>query len=137
MEPSTELIDIVLRYYEAVSRGDTTLLEQLLSHEDGIVVIGTDPNEWWEGYENIMSTYKSQLKEMGGMAHIAGNPKAYCEGSVGWVMDHPKFKLPDGKEIRSRLTAVFHREDGQWRIIHYHASIGVSNEEAIGKALMV
>jgi hypothetical protein len=52
-------------------------------------------------------------------------------------MDQPKFRLPDGKEIQARFTTVFHREHGEWRIVQHHVSIGVPNEEAIGKALTV
>ena len=137
MEPSIELKNIVLHYYEAGAQGRTDLIEQMLSHDDGTVVIGTDPNEWWEGYENITSIFITQMKEMGGITLIAGDPQAYCEGSVGWTMDHPKFRLPDGKEIPIRFTTVFHREKGEWKIIQQHISIGVPNEEAIGKALTV
>jgi hypothetical protein len=112
-------------------------MEQLISHAEGTVVIGTDPNEWWEGYEKIVSIYKTQMEEMGGMTLVAGDPQAYCEGSVGWALDRPKFKLPDGKEIQARFSTVFHRENGEWKIVQHHVSIGVPNEEAIGKALTV
>ena len=137
MEPSTELKNILLHYYEAGSQGRIDLIEQLLSHEDGTVVIGTDPNEWWEGYEKITSIFKAQFKEMGGMTLIPGDPQAYCEGSVGWAIDRPRFRLPDGKEIPIRFTTVFYRESGEWKIIQQHVSFGVPNEEAIGKALTV
>lgn len=135
METSTEIKDIVLRYYEAASQGKITLVEDLLSHEEGTVVIGTDPNEWWDGYENITSHYKTQLKEMDQLTIVPGDPQAYCEGNVGWATDRPKFKLSDGTQVPTRLTMVFHRENGKWRIIHHHISIGVPNEEVIGKAL--
>ena len=137
MEPSTELKSVALRLYAVISSGDAAALERMMSRENGTLVIGTDPSEWWQGYAKITETYKTQLQEMGGMTVVAGDPQAYCEGSVGWAVDRAKFRLPDGKEIPFRLTMVAHREDGEWKIVHHHASIGVLNEEAIGKALTV
>ena len=137
MEPSTELKNVVLRFYAAISSGDVAALERIMSRENDTLVIGTDPSEWWQGYATITKMYRTQLQEMGGVTVVAGDPQAYCEGNVGWVADRAKFKLPDGKEIPFRLTMVVHREDSEWKIVHHHASIGVLNEEAIGKALTV
>lgn len=35
-----------------------------------------------------------------------------------------------------RMTAVFHREDGAWKIVQCPASLGVRNAEAIGTDLI-
>ena len=42
-----------------------------------------------------------------------------------------------GGEMRIplRITAVFARENGEWKIAQWHASIGVSNAEAFGEDL--
>jgi ketosteroid isomerase-like protein len=53
MEQSTELKDLTLRSYEALSGGDLSFFERYLSQQDGVLSIGTDPNEWWEGYATI------------------------------------------------------------------------------------
>jgi ketosteroid isomerase-like protein len=135
MEPSIELRNIIFRYYAAVSRGDSAVMEHLFSQEDSAIVIGIDPNERWQGYKSIVSIYKTQLEEIGKITLVAADPQAYCEGSVGWAVDHPKFELPDGKEIPTRLTMVFHRENHEWRVVQQHISLGIPNEEAIGKAL--
>ena len=44
-------------------------------------------------------------------------------------------KLPDGTEIPFRITGVYHQENGEWKVVQWHASIGISNEEAIGQEL--
>jgi hypothetical protein len=46
-------------------------------------------------------------------------------------VDEPRFVLPDGSAYRTRLTAVVHREDGRWKIVHMHWSVGVPDEEVI------
>ena len=44
----------------------------------------------------------------------------------------PTITLPDGRPASPRWSAVFHREDGEWRLVQLHASIGVPNEEVFG-----
>jgi hypothetical protein len=31
------------------------------------------------------------------------------------------------------LTCIYRREDGDWRIVHWHSSLPVPNEEAMGQ----
>ena len=135
MEQSVELHDLVLRFYEAFSSGDISLIENLFSQKDEVLLIGSDPNEWWAGYKTIISVLKSQMEEMGGAKFVDVDTKAYSEGTVGWSNSQAIMKMPDGLEIPFRMTGVFHQEDGSWKILQWHASIGVSNEEAIGRKL--
>ena len=46
-------------------------------------------------------------------------------------------KLPDGTAISMRSTLVFHRENGEWKLVQQHNSVGIPNEEVVGKALPV
>ncbi len=135
MERSKELEDLTRRLYDALSGADLAFLEGIVSREEGSVMIGTDPNEWWEGDERIIDVTRAQLKEMSGVRVAGTDPEAYAAGSVGWVQDRPRFILTDGKEIPFRLTAVFHLEGGDWKLVQAHASIGVPNEEAMGTSL--
>ena len=51
--------------------------------------------------------------------------------------DRPKFRLPDGTEIPLRMTFVFVREEGEWKVAQQHISIGVPNEQIVGQELTV
>lgn len=135
MEQSTELKELYLRCCEAQSSGDYSFFERHFSQKDGVVAIGTDPTEWWDGYATITRVFKAQLKETGGFEILAGAPQAYSDGSVGWVAGQPTVKLQDGTEIPVRLTAVFQREQNDWKIVQWHFSMGVSNEDSIGETL--
>jgi ketosteroid isomerase-like protein len=78
------------------------------------------------------------MQDMGGGFPIeAAELQAFSEGEVGWAADRPRLTMPDGSEISFRLTAVLHREDGDWRVVQWHSSFGVANEEALGKELTV
>jgi hypothetical protein len=92
------------------------------------VFVGTDPNEWWEGFEAfVVEAMRAQAEAMGGgLQIIPGQLQAYREGSVGWSIDrNASFRPPDGTEIPFRNSAVFLQEDGEWKLIHTHTSIGV------------
>ena len=135
MEQSTELKELYLRICEAMSSGDYSFFERCFSQKDGVLAIGTDPTEWWAGYATITRMFKAQLKETGGFQILADTPQAYSDGSIGWVAGQPTLKLPDGTEMPFRLTAVFQKEQNDWKIVQWHVSIGISNEELIGETL--
>ena len=137
MNQSSELRDLVLSAYAATACGDANFYDHHLSRGEGVLIIGSDPNEWWSGFDTITEVFKAQLQEMGGVSIVAGDPQAYSLGDAGWVVDRPRFRLPDGTEIPFRSTVVFAREDGAWKIVHQHISIGVSNQSVVGQDLTV
>ncbi len=135
MEQSTELKGLYLRICEALSSGDYSFFERCFSQKDGVLAIGTDPAEWWTGYAAITRVFKAQLEETGGFQVLADTPQAYRDGSIGWVAGRPTLELPDGTEIPLRLTAVFQKEEDDWKIVQWHFSMGISNEDSIGETL--
>jgi hypothetical protein len=132
MEKSSELKALLMSFYEALTQADIEFIKNFTSRRDGVLMIGTDPNEWWADYETIIRENEAEIKEMGGIPIEAGDPQAFSQGSVGWVADQAKVKLPDGSEVPFRLTGVLHKENGEWKMIQWHVSIGVPNEEAFG-----
>jgi hypothetical protein len=132
MKPEPDLKSLTSQMYEVLSGGDISFMERYLSQQDGVLAIGTDPNEWWTGYATIINVFKAEMEKMGGVSLVAGNPQAYSDDSVGWVADQSKFKLPDGTEIPFRLTCVFRKESNVWKLVQWHASIGVRNEDLFG-----
>ncbi len=135
MEQSTELKELYLRSCEAISNGDYSFFERYFSQKDGVLAIGTDPTEWWSGYDTITKVFKAQLEETGGFEILPGTHQAYSDGSVGWVAGQPTLKLPDGTELPLRLTAVFQKEQNDWKIVQWHFSIGISNEDVLDEPL--
>ncbi len=135
MEKSNELKALYLRSCEAISNGDHSFFERHFSQKDGVLAIGSDPREWWSGYGTITSVFKSQLKELGGLQLLAGTPRAYHDGSIGWFAGQPVLKLSDGTEMPFRLTAVFQKEQSGWKIVQWHFSMGIANEDSVGEMM--
>lgn len=130
MERSTEIAATLQSIYTAVSDADADSLTNVLSGRDGLVFIGTDPDEWFDDTSTIKAMLSAQAAA--GVKVRAGNILAFEEGTVGWVADQGTFVMPDSAEIPFRITAVFHRENGTWRLVQEHASIAVTNEAALG-----
>ncbi len=129
MEQSIALRDLVLQYYQALSSGDIAFIENLFSQHPGVLVIGSDPNEWWAGYKTIISGHKPDLEGMSNFIDV--DIKAYTEGTVGWAASQVIMKGSDNPGIPFRITYVFHQENGSWKIVQEHVSVGVLNEELI------
>jgi hypothetical protein len=138
MERSPELRDLTLGVYAALASGDAGFFERLVSRQRGTLGIGTDPGEWWPDREHLVGAFRAQMREMGGGFPVRpGDPQAYREGSVGWVADQAAFALPDLAPLPFRLTMVLHQEGGDWKVVQWHISLGVANEEAVGRDLTI
>ena len=133
MEPSPELEALGRRRFAA--RDAETLLN-LYADEPGLIVIGSDPDEWWSGYATMRSILTSLIPELVALDTTVDveHVEAFSEGTVGWlasrlVVRSSSFSLP------MRYTAVLHLDRGDWRIVHSHLSQGVDNEDAFGVRL--
>jgi hypothetical protein len=127
MQPCPELKNLVLQNFEKEASGKILeVVSSTYSRQQGATVVGTDPNEWFEGYEAILQFYgQAEGSSLDIQVDVL---KAYCEGDVGWTIDRVRLKLPDGRELPLRHTRIFHKEDGAWKIVHNHVSIAVPNE---------
>ena len=133
MERSPSLEKELDRLYEAFSHGDGDVVDELVTPRPGLVFVGTDPDEWFESIAEVRGMLQAQSGA--GITVEHGRPHAYEEGTVGWVADRGRFALPDGSAVPFRVTAVFHRENGAWKLVQQHASIATANEDALGTEL--
>jgi len=132
MEPSAKVRNAVLRFYEAVGAGDGPALERLFSRQTGVLAVGTDPEEWWAGHNTIVEAFQAQVQGMSSRKIVPGELNAFVEGTVAWAADRRTMRLVDSKEITIRETMLFHQEDGDWKLVQFHASIAVPNAELAG-----
>ncbi len=132
MQHSTGVRDGMLRFYERFSAGEATGFAEVLAQAEGVSVIGTGPGEGHDDREDWISTYEQMMAgEMAGTRLEGGDPRAYEEGSMGWGVDEPHFVFPDGSRLATRLSAVLRQEDGDWKVVHLHFSVGVPDEQAM------
>ena len=132
MQQSAEVRDTLLRFYEVFSAQDLQSLAQMIAQQaaEGVLAIGT-AGEWLEGREQWIAATDALMQEMEGFRMEAGEkPHCYEEGSMGWVADRPTAVLPEGT-ISTRLTGVVRQEEGVWKLVHIHLSVGVPDEEVV------
>lgn len=129
MEHSTDVQAAMRRFYERFSAGDVAAFAQSITQLEDAFVIGTDPGEWQDGRATWIAGYEEQIAAIPGVRLEAGNLRGYAEGSLGFAADQPSFVLPDGSTIPVRLTTVMRFEDGDWRLVNAHFSVGVPNDE--------
>lgn len=132
MQASPELREIINGWFTSVASGNSSWADRHISRGAGVRLIGTDPSEWLAGAE-VAAFLKEEVKAMAGSVQVTlGETEAYTEGSVGWGVARPTLTMPGGMEIHPRWGAVFHREEGEWKLVQLHASIGLSNAEIFG-----
>ncbi len=132
MQPSSELSGIIAAWFESVVKGDSSWVDRHISRKAETRLVGTDPSELLAG-ERVAEFLKEEVQAMGGVVKASvGEVEAYQEGSIGWGLARPTLTLPDGKQVFPRWSAVFHQEDGEWKLVQLHASVAVSNEELLG-----
>ncbi|TQE98301.1 MAG: nuclear transport factor 2 family protein [Spiribacter salinus] len=136
MKRSPELETLSRTFLTALTQ-DGAAPSSFIDHNDALTVIGTDPAEWWAGYDTASRMMAQQREEAQGVTIDAGDPVAHTQGDVGWVATQPVMHLPDGTAVPFRVTMVCRKVDGAWKVIQTHASFGVSNEDTVGKELTV
>src|SRR5205807_1000264 len=83
MERSEEIRRLVERWIIAVSTGDGDAVVARMSEHSGSLLIGTDPNEWWES--DARPVFARQMEESGGIPMSCDTIDAWEEGSCGWA----------------------------------------------------
>jgi SnoaL-like domain len=131
MHPSAEVRTAVLRLYESMAAGDVNAIERLFSRRDGVLVIGSDPAEWWVGHDAITRAFAAQLRDTGARRIEPGELTAFAEGVVGWAADRRTIQQTTGNELIVRETTVWHQEEGEWKLVQFHASVAVTNADLV------
>ncbi len=128
---SEELRAFILRYYRFFEAGDVEGMRGMTTEAPSLVIIGSDPDEWWVGPQTLDLLAK-QVQELSGLVVTPGRLVAQAMGSFGWVADDPVLTLSSGAQAKSRMSFVLGIERGQWRVQHWHTSIGNPNMDALG-----
>jgi hypothetical protein len=127
-----DLEALIGQLYAAMADGDFAALERIISRRTEFLVIGTDPEEWWEDGARFSASMRQRMQALGtGIPVRASRPRAYAAGDVGWAADRACYLLPGGSERPFRASFVFYREEGSWRVLQWHVSFAVRNEDAL------
>jgi class 3 adenylate cyclase len=130
-KPSEEVRAVFRRFFDALADGDAEALRNLVSSDPCMVAIGTDPNEWWVGANEALRIWQAQQLESGGWKLGTSEIDAWELGLLGWASCRAQIFVRRGQAdpYDVRATGVFLLDSGQWRLIQWHHSTGVTNED--------
>ena len=124
----TDAYRTVTEYFDALVSGDVERLTGMMSAAESFVKIGTDVNEVIEGGENALEYYR----------HHVGCAEDFCitfdgldvqeRDSVAWFYTRQRWRLKwcgVREELAMRMTGVLEKENGHWRFVQIHASVGM------------
>ena len=121
MEQSQEIRRVVERWTRAIAEGDIDCLARLSEHP-GVLIVGTDPAEWWRGTET-REVWGRQIEVLRGVFSVrADEIDAWEEGTVGWAAVKETISV-DGSPREARATYVLRLEHGEWKVVQAHWSL--------------
>lgn len=118
----------VKAYFDALIVGDTDRLIKMMSLADHYVKIGTEPEEHIEGGENARDYYQRIIPNAADIAIEYEHLDVQGREDVAWFYTRQIWRLQwlgVPEELAVRLTGVLEKEDGTWKFVQIHASIGV------------
>jgi ketosteroid isomerase-like protein len=129
-ESQDEIRKVLDEMTEALNAGDAARLRTMLSQRPDAVHIGTDAEEWWTGKEVVDGVAAADSGD--DIQVVNDDVGIHVQGDIAWVEGRGRFTRADGAERPVRTTSVFAREDGHWKVVQSHASIGVPNADIFG-----
>jgi hypothetical protein len=138
MEKSEEISGLLRSLLETFGTpAMSSAFVEALSTEPETLVIGSDPQEWWNHPDQLRRALIAQSDELQGVSAEVVHCEGWVEGTVGWGAAKAEMTVPDRQPVIMRITVTCTRRDGAWKIVQTHASVGVPNEEAVGKELTI
>jgi adenylate cyclase len=135
MEPAPELVVFMERMWRSLAAFDAESFLDAFSRQPGGLLIGSADGEWWAGYDTASTMIQIQFNEMPQVQVDVEETVAWKEGTVGWVASRATLTFEGMEPFSLRLTLVLREEGAYWRIVQWHGSAPVPNEDVVGVAL--
>lgn len=112
--------------------GDDEAARNLISESSSVRWITTAEDEWWSGYQEVVSLALARSKEARVVRYEYPRLEGFESGTVGWIAAETHGHRPGDAPFIARHTAVFQLEAGAWRIVQWHISTATPNVEVFG-----
>jgi ketosteroid isomerase-like protein len=111
---------------DSIMKGDYSGYATLYSHADD-VTLGNPFGPFVRGYEAVLQTLEGAASHYrdGGATGFDGISQ-HVSGGLACIVEVERYRARVGgreemSDVSARVTSVFRREDGVWRLIHRHA----------------
>ena len=110
--------ELLQEWVGAVKSGDAKQVVSLYRN-DGIL-LGTFSNKERVGHELILEYFENLLKQPVEVQIISENSHVFVSDAVN--SGHYNFVV-SGKTIKARFSFVYHKDNGEWKIVSHHSSV--------------
>jgi adenylate cyclase len=131
MQDSSQVREAVERFWNLIGAADLDGLGDALTAGPIAQVIGSAPGEGHDDRETWIAGFRSMIEAMPGVRVDPGPTRGYANGDTGYAIGEPTWHLPGDMTLQMRSTFVLQREDGEWKVVHLHASVGIPDERAV------
>lgn len=128
---SPELEAVIRRLWMAFARADDSAMGNLMvSHPALRFLLAGD--EDWIGGEDVVPIMRERSRTIQMVSLEFDRLEAYEVGDFGWTACTLTTQDSDGETRSFRQTGVFAIEDGIWKAVQVHTSVGVPPEDVWG-----
>jgi len=131
-----EIIAVMDEFRAAVEARDVERILSLYVPDADAVAIGTGRDEWYVGLDQMQAGLRRDFAQSEGFTLDLMPPLVGSAGEVAWLAAGFNGRaIVEGRTVsmHGRLTAIFRRHAGAWRIVHSHTSLPAA-EQAEGRS---
>ena len=115
-----EIIDQLKKFRDGYSKRDTSQVDafmQSLYSRENVLILGTNPNEIFSGYERATSLVRSDWESWGDCKFNVDSANISSAGDIAWfsTRGYVEFDMSKLLVIPLRLTGIMVKEDGVWK----------------------
>ena len=129
-------IEAVARRALTAYTADFGTIRNLFSTDPAVRVLGSDTGEWWRGVDDFIAVRSTQSEESPELELRIEEVEGFEDGHFGWAVLFSTLITPETTQLL-RHSVLFRLENGAWRVVQWHNSGPISNEQVFGAELTV
>lgn len=120
-------------FWKAFEGKDIKRLSEIIAQDTDMVFFGTDENERWAGWEVVKEALMKQftafseidVQTHNTVVHVAPNGHTAWFSLQRYISVIEKDSVESG--MKTRVTGVFEKRNGTWKLVQYHSSYPITN----------
>ena len=127
------LSQILDDFWKAFEEKDSNRLSEIIAHDTNLVFFGTDENERWAGWEVVKEALEKQFQAFTSIRVQVHNIVIHVSptGKTAWFSLQRYLSVLEKDDVESgmktRVTGVFEKRNGSWKLVQYHSSYPITN----------
>lgn len=112
-----------------------TALANMVSSDPSVRMILASDDQWYSGGPTVASVLTKRSQVLGILRAEFDRLEAYEAGDFGWAAAELTATIKDGEPVVFRHTLTLVLDEGVWRIVQMHTSVGVPQADVFGVEL--